>query len=95
MPAANLHPNLSAIGFLAWRLTITIVHNWCYAAKFSTKRPAASPIKDDAVSAYRISRILPKFGITGKPATPGKRNPEGQYTKIALPIRLYRGTVPS
>ncbi len=46
-------------------------------------------------SIYRISRILPTFGMMGKPDTPGTRKPDGQYTNIALPIRLYCGTVPS
>ena len=40
-------------------------------------------------------RMLPTFGIRGSFGMPGSRNPLGQYTKTALPIMLYRGTVPS
>ena len=48
-----------------------------------------------ALTAYFISRILPTFGTIGKPGKAGTLKPAGQYTKNALPINAYLGTVPS
>jgi len=54
----------------------------------------AGPSSGHKPPPYRIKRILPTSGTIGKPGSSGRRNPDGQYTNIALPIRLYRGTVP-
>ena len=53
------------------------------------------PLRRAALAAYFISRILPTFGTIGKPGRAGTPKPAGQYTKNALPISAYRGTVPS
>ena len=62
---------------------------------YSTDIPAAQPLL--AHRNQRIIRILPTLGTIDSPCRKamGRRNPAGQYTKNALPIRLYLGTVPS